>query len=83
MHIPIIDYIAINLDEEDTLDDNKNEIIDLDVDLPNMFSMHLMLTPTPNHRDPFESHSLDLAIVPTILDIAPFASYPPSPITNE
>lgn len=37
MHIPILDSMTINLDEEDTFED-KHEIIDIDVDLPNILS---------------------------------------------
>ena len=35
--INILDSIAINLDEEDTLDDDEHEIIDLDVDFLTQF----------------------------------------------
>ena len=78
-NIPIFDSIAIKIDEEG-IDEHK--IIDLDVDLPNMFSMHLTLTSTLEHSNSPESPSLDLAIVPTVLDIAPCVSCPPSLITT-
>ena len=81
MHIPILDSIDINLDEEDTLDDDEHEIIDLDVDLPNMLSMQLTFTSTSKHYDSLEG-PLDLAIIPTTLDISPLARYPPSFNTN-
>lgn len=81
MHTPILDSIDINLDEEGTLDDDKHEIIDIYFDFPNMLSMHLMLTSIDEHSESLKSLSLELDIVPTMLDIAPLESYLPSLIT--
>jgi len=58
MNIPILDSIAINLDVEFSLDDDEHDIIDLDVDLRNMFSMEPTLTSTPKHNDSLEVPSL-------------------------
>lgn len=41
--IHILDYISINIDEDDTLGDYEYVIIYLDVDLPNMLSIQLHL----------------------------------------
>ncbi|KGJ50980.1 hypothetical protein CIAN88_23705 [[Clostridium] innocuum] len=81
--IHILDPILINLDEEDTLDDTDDvndeyETIDIDIDLPNMLSSQLTLTPSVKHCDSQEDPCLELAIIPTMLDIVPLVSYPPS-----
>ena len=73
----------INLDEEDTLaniDDvnDEYESIDINIDLPNMLSSQLILTPSIEHCDSQEDPCLKLAIIPTIMDIVPLVSYPPS-----
>ena len=52
--------------------------IDIDIDLENMLSSQLTLTPSIKHCDSQEDPSLELAIIPTVLDIVPLASYPPS-----
>lgn len=80
MHILVLDHITINLDEEDTL---ENQIIDIDVDLLNMFSTQLTLTCTPNYNDSSKSLSLDLAIIPIKLDIPPLVIYLPSLVTTD
>ena len=56
--IPILDSIAINIYEDDTLDEVEHEIIDLDVDFLNILSKYLMLTSTLKHSDSPESPSL-------------------------
>ena len=81
-YIRILDPILINLDDEDTLDDTDDDVndeyetIDIDIDLPNMFLSQLTLTPSVEHCDSQEDPSLKLAIIPTMLDIVPLASYP-------
>lgn len=80
MHIIYLDLVTINLDKEDNLDD-EDEIIDIDVDLPNILSRRLTLTSTPDHSDSPKNPSLDLAMVPTLLEIDPLESYTPSLIT--
>ena len=78
--IRILDPILINLDAEDTLDDviDEYETIGIDIDLPHMLSSQLTLTPSIEHCDSQEDPCLELAIIPTMLDIVPHASYPPS-----
>ena len=81
--IHILDHILINLDEEDTLDDvddvnDEYETICIDIYLPNMVSSQFTLTPSIEHDDSQENPCLELAIIPTILDIFPLMSYPPS-----
>ena len=54
--ICILDPILINLDDEDTLDNTDDvndeyEIIEIDVDLSNMLSSQLILTPSIEHCD--------------------------------
>ena len=61
--ISILEYIGINLGEEDTLDDDEHEIIDLDVDLPNMISMNTTFTSTPKYSDSLEGPSLLLFLL--------------------
>ena len=72
----------INLDEEYTLDDVDDEYetidIDIDIDLPKMLSSQLTLTPSVKHCDSQEDPCLELAIIPTMLDIVPLVSYSPS-----
>ena len=82
-YICILDPILINLDEEDTLNDvddvnDKYETINIDIDLPNMLSSPLSLTPIIEHCDSQEGPCLELRIITTMLDIVPLASYPPS-----
>ena len=43
-----------------------------------MLSSQLTLTPNVEHCDSQEDPCLELAIIPTVLDIVPLASYPPS-----
>ena len=55
-YIHILDPILINLDEEDTLDDvddvnDEYETIDINIDLPNILSSQLTLTPIIEHCD--------------------------------
>lgn len=69
MHIPILIFFTINLDEDDTLDDEHD-----------MLSIQLTLTSTLEHSD-YPKSPLYSAIVPTVLDIAPLVSFPPSLIT--
>ena len=81
--ICILDPILINLDEEATLDDvddvnDEYETIDIEIDLPYMLSSQLILTPSIKHCDSQEDPCLELAIIPTMLDIVPLASHPPS-----
>lgn len=81
--IHILDPISINLDEEDTLDDpidlsDEYETIDLDNDLPHMLSTQLKITPSNEHCDSQEDPCLELAIIPTILDIVPLVSCLPT-----
>ena len=66
-----LDSIIINLDEEYTLYDYEYEIIDLDVDLPNVFSMQLSLTFSLEHSDSQGCPNSNLTIVPIVLDISP------------
>ena len=54
--IHILDCILINLDEDDTIDDTDDvndeyETIDIDIDLPNILSSQLTLTPSIKHCD--------------------------------
>ena len=51
--IHILESILINLDEEHTLDDvnDEYETIDIDIDLPNMLSSQLTITPSIEHCD--------------------------------
>ena len=81
--IHILDHILINLYEEDNLDDicddnDEYESIDIEIDLPNILSLQLALTPSIEHCDSQEDPCLELAIIPTMLDIVPLVSYPPS-----
>ena len=76
MHIPIFDHISTNLDGEYTLYYYEHNIIDLDVDLPNILAMQLVLTSTSEHSETLTS--LDLDIFLFVLAIAPLVSYPPS-----
>ena len=81
-YIPILYSIAINLDKYDNLDDDEHEIIDLDVDLHNIFSMDHTITSSFKHSDSLGGPSLYLAIVPIVLDITPLESCLPSLITT-
>ena len=77
--IHILDPILINLDEEDNLNDvdDEYETIDIGINLPNMFSSQLTLTTSIDHCGSQEDPCLELAIIPTMLDIFPLESYPP------
>ena len=70
--------IAIHLHEEDTLDNDEHEIIDLDVSFPNILSIQLSLTSSLEYHESHEGPYLDLAIVPSMLDISPLIIFPPS-----
>ena len=79
--IRILDPILINLHEEHTLYDfddgnDEYETIDIDIDLPNMLSSQLTLTPSIENFDSHKDLCLELTIIPTMLDIVPLASYP-------
>ena len=81
--ICILDPIFINLHEEDTLDDiddfnDEYETIDIGIDLPDILSSQLILTHSIEHCDSQDDPCLELTIIPTMLDIVPFAIYPPS-----
>ena len=73
----------INLEEEDTLADiddvnDEYETIYIDINLHHMLSSQLTVTPSIEHCDSEENPCLELAIIPTMLDVAPLVSYPPS-----
>ena len=80
------DYVyildSINLDMEDTLDDehvsSDEKLINMDYDLPNMLSMQLTITPTNEHSDS-QSPCLQLIVILTIMDVVPLTSHHPSP----
>ena len=74
--ICILDPILIILDDEDTFDDTSDvndeyETINIDVDLPNIISSQLTLTPSIEHCDSQKDLCLELAIILTMLDIVP------------
>ena len=78
---------SINLDMEDTLDDESNEyVIDdgykdiyMDYDLAIIISIQLNLTPSNEHNYSYQSLYKDMVAVPIVLDVVPLARHPPFP----
>lgn len=81
--IHILGSISINLDEEDTLDDDEHGIIDPDVDFPNILSTRLSLISELDYHNSHEVTYSKLAIVHAFLDVSPLACFPHSLNTKD